>query len=59
MIEYSGKEDIKSKIYKIIDEMANDKELIYELAINESRINDVLRELKLEIVSIRDSMPNF
>ena len=59
MVTYDDKCEIKEKINKLLDELLNDNELNYTINIREGRLNGRINELKIEVVNIQNSMPDF
>ena len=59
MIKYFGKTDIKEKINELIKEMYEDEELSYTIQIYENRENEKISKLMIEVVDIKNSMPDF
>ena len=59
MITYNDKCDIKEKINNLFDELLNDDEFNYTISIQEGRTNSRINELKIEVINIQKSMPNF
>ena len=59
MITYNDKSEIKEKINTLLDELLNDEELNYTINIREGRLNGTINELKIEVINIQNSMPNF
>ena len=59
MITYTGETDIKEKIKDLIDEMYADNELDYTIKIYESREDEKISKLMIEVADIKNSMPDF
>jgi hypothetical protein len=59
MIEYTGKTDIKEKILNMIDEMLQDEDFVYTIQVYENRENEKISKFMVEVINIKDSMPNF
>ncbi len=59
MIKYFGKNSIPAKIKELFDEMAEDEELSYTIKIYESREDEKISKLLIEVIDIQNSMPNF
>ena len=59
MITYTGEMDINEKIKNLIDEMYADNDFNYTIRIYESRENEKISKLMIEVVDIRNSMPDF
>lgn len=59
MINYDGKTNPKEKINKIIDEMIEDEDFTYRIQIYENRENEKISKFMLEVVDIKNSMPDF
>lgn len=58
-IKYEGKININEKIENLLKEMLNDEDLTYTISIYESRTNEKLDKLLIEVSNIENSMPNF
>lgn len=58
-INYFGKSDIKQKVAELITEMLEDTELSYTISIYESRKNEKISNLLIEVSNVENSMPNF
>jgi len=58
-IKYFGNSDIKQKITELITEMLEDTELSYTIRIYESREDEKISKLLIEVSNIEDTMPNF
>ena len=59
MINYDGKTNPKEKINKIIDEMIDDNNYSYTIQIYENRENEKISKFMLEVIDIKNSMPDF
>ena len=58
-IKYDGKTNINEKVDSILKEMIDDEDLTYTIAIYESRQNEKISKLLIEVSNIENSMPNF
>lgn len=58
-IKYDGLSDLEYKITSLVEEMQNDEELRYTIHIYESRRNEKIEKLLIEVSNIENSMPNF
>jgi hypothetical protein len=59
MIEYDGKMKLEDKINELLIEMTNNKDLIYTIHIHESRENEAISKLLIEVSDIKNAMPDF
>lgn len=59
MITYTGETDISEKIKDLIDEMCADQDLNFTIQIYESRENEKISKLMIEVIDIKNSMPDF
>lgn len=58
-IKYFGNTEIKEEINKLLEEMEKDEELAYTIHIYESRENEKISKLLIEVSNIENSMLNF
>lgn len=59
MITYTGETDVSEKIKDLIDEMYADNDFNYTIQIYESRENEKISKLMIEVIDIKNSMPDF
>lgn len=52
MITYTGGTELKKKINNLIDEMLEDKDLNYTIQIYESRENEKISKLMIEVINL-------
>lgn len=57
-IKYYGKSNIEGKIDDLFKEMLADEEFTYTIAIHESRENEKLYKLLIEVINIENSNEN-
>lgn len=54
MISYFGKTNLKEKINKLIDEMANDDARDYIIKIEETRQNETIKRLSIITIGVHE-----
>lgn len=59
MISYGGKTPVKEKIKEVLDEMLEDEDFTYTIQIYENRENEKISKFMIEVVDIKNSMPDF
>lgn len=59
MITYTGETDVREKISELIDEMCADQDLNFTIQIYESRENEKISKLMIEVIDIKNSIPDF
>ena len=58
-IRYFGNKDIRLRVEELLIEMLEDTELSYTISIHESRENEKISKLVIEVSNVENSMPNF